>query len=65
MNDNKINYAKCNRCKKKFDRYEEYVLFGALEPRRTIRVGGVLLCTYCTDEFMRNGFIGEEKEMNR
>ena len=54
-NDIKNNRVLCNWCNKEFERFEEYVLFGALNYRRTIRVGGVLLCTYCTDEFMRNG----------
>ena len=50
----KINRTVCNRCQKEFEKYEEYVLFGALNPKRTIRVGGVLLCTKCSDELLQD-----------
>ena len=51
MNDNKINYAKCNRCKKKFDRYEEYALH-TIHNRNSIRVGDILLCDECGKELL-------------
>ena len=51
-NDIKNNRVLCNLCNKEFGRYEEYVLFGALNPKKTIRVGGVLLCNCCSDIFM-------------
>jgi len=50
----KINRIVCNRCQKEFGRDEEYILFGALNPKRTIRVGGVLLCTKCSDELLQD-----------
>lgn len=61
--DIKNNRVLCNWCNKEFERYEKYVLFQALNPKKTIRVGGILLCTFCTDEFMRNG-VSQLAEMN-
>ena len=53
-NDIKNNRVLCNWCNKEFERYEKYVLFQALNPKKTIRVGGILLCTECSEPFMQD-----------
>jgi hypothetical protein len=51
MSDNRVNYAKCNRCRWKFGKYESYNLH-TIHNRESVRIGDILLCNECAKELL-------------
>ena len=60
MNDNKINYAKCNRCRQKLGKSENYVL-NTIHNRNSVRVGDILLCDECGKELLMDAQSAEDE----
>jgi hypothetical protein len=51
MSENSINYAKCNRCRQKLGKYENYALH-TIHNRDPVRIGDILLCDECSKELL-------------
>ena len=60
MSDNKINFAKCNRCGQKLGEYENYALH-TIHNRNSVRVGDILLCDECSKELLMDAQLAHEE----